>query len=192
VATSSASSFNQAPPPCLLVLESIGGGGTCLWPRRLSCFFLLLYSCGYCGLLGLGSCHAACLQSSASSASYRPTLTQPATFHVVSGCRPTARVSCVCACVFVCVRVCACVLRRAHLDSRPSCTPACLHTHLLSRSHPSLLVLLTPNSCHCQTHLLRWCTRRLRREQSTALLRREHSTSNTSKTSAQQSTSKIS
>ena len=59
-----------------------------MWPRRLSCFFLLLYSCGYCGLLGLGSCHAACLQSSASSASYRPTLSP---HHCIN---PACNISC--------------------------------------------------------------------------------------------------
>ena len=153
MATSSASSFNQAPPPCLLVLESIGGGGTCLWPRRLSCFFLLLYSCGYCGLLGLGSCHAACLQSSASSASYRPTLSP---HHCIN---PACNISCgewvQAECTRVmCVRVCLCVCARVRVRvaAGPSRHSPQLHTSL---STHAFVVLLTPiSSCPSHTQLL--------------------------------------
>ena len=155
-----------------------------MWPRRLSCFFLLLYSCGYCSLLGLGSCRAACLQSSASSASYRPTLSP---HHCIN---PACNISCgewvqaectrvMCVCVCVCVRLaagpCTRVAAGPSTHSPHLRTPACLHTHLLSRSHPFLLVLLTPISCHCQTHLLRWCRRRVSREESRAALRLEES-----------------
>jgi len=163
--------------------------------RRLSCFFLLLYSCGYCGLLGLGSCNAACLKSSASSASYRPTLSP---HHCIN---PACNISCGEWVEGEWTRGRR-LLRDAlashlhsrlpstlsppiytlasHLHSRlpstlsppiytlashsPICRPACLHTHVLCRSHASLRVLLTRISCHCQTHLLRWCRGRLTRQ----------------------------